>query len=79
MPEQNPDPRETGRFLVLAQTGIEMVTPLAIGAFIDYKMGWSPWATVAGAVLGFVGGIVHLIVIAQKMGRDEEDKKKNRP
>jgi F0F1-type ATP synthase assembly protein I len=76
MPEQKPDPRELGRYLALAQAGTEMVAPLGIGAVVDYLIGWGPWLTVTGAVLGFVGGTVHLIVMAQAMER-KQSKKKN--
>jgi F0F1-type ATP synthase assembly protein I len=78
MPEETPDPREVGRYYALAQAGLEMVAPLVIGAFLDYKLGWAPWATVIGAIIGFVGGTMHLIIMAQRMDRDETRKKNSR-
>jgi F0F1-type ATP synthase assembly protein I len=79
MAEQDSDPHEMGRYFVLAQAGLEMVAPLAVGAVVDYFTGWGPWTTVAGAVLGFVGGTIHLILLAKHMERDESRKKKQRP
>ena len=55
MPEDPPDSRELGYYFALAQVGVEMVAPLGIGLGLDFYFGWLPWATVTGAVLGFVG------------------------
>jgi ATP synthase protein I len=79
MTEPNRDSREFGRILALSQCGIEMVVPLAVGAWIDYVMGWSPWAAVTGAVLGFAGGLTHLIWMANKFDDEQSKKKKNGP
>jgi F0F1-type ATP synthase assembly protein I len=75
MPEQKPDPRETGTYFALAQAGLEMVAPLAIGAYLDYLFDWRPWGVVVGAILGFVGGTLHLIVMAQQIERKQTEKK----
>ena len=34
-----------------------------------------PWATVGGMILGFVGGLAHLIILSQKSEREESKKK----
>jgi F0F1-type ATP synthase assembly protein I len=73
---ENPSPRETGMYFALGQAGIEMVAPLGIGAWIDWQFECRPWAIVTGAILGFVGGTVHLIVMAQKIEREQSDRKK---
>jgi F0F1-type ATP synthase assembly protein I len=65
------DPREMRRYMALAQVGWEMVAPIGIGLLIDYFFGWLPWATVVCSVLGFVGGMVHLVLLAQKSNADE--------
>ncbi len=78
MADQDPNLREYGRYLALSQVAFEMVVPLGLGALIDWWMGWGYyWATVAGAIIGFVGGMVHLIVMAQAIEREETKKKKN--
>jgi F0F1-type ATP synthase assembly protein I len=56
-------PRQLGQYYALAQVGMEMVTPLVAGVLLDYYLESSPWGSVVGAVLGFVGGLVHLIAL----------------
>jgi hypothetical protein len=64
-------------YFALSQVGLEMVAPLGVGLWLDLQFGLGPWATVAGAVLGFVGGTIHLIVIAQQIEREQSKRKKN--
>jgi F0F1-type ATP synthase assembly protein I len=78
MPEETPSPRETGLYFALGQAGVEMVAPLAIGAWLDWQFGCRPWATVVGAILGFVGGTVHLIAMAQRIEREQSEQKKKK-
>jgi F0F1-type ATP synthase assembly protein I len=61
MAEQLPGPKELGRYYALAQVGLEMAVPIGIGAYLDYRFGWGPWAAIVGAVLGFGGGMLHLL------------------
>jgi F0F1-type ATP synthase assembly protein I len=70
--------REIGMYYALSQAGLEMVAPLGIGIWIDCQFGWYPWATVILAILGFVGGTIHLIAMAQRIEREQE-KNKNEP
>lgn len=63
-------PREFGRYLMLAQVGIEFVSPLVIGLFADHYLGWTPWGTVTGAVLGLVGGMTHLVVLLNRQDKE---------
>jgi F0F1-type ATP synthase assembly protein I len=72
--EPEADRRELGIYFAMAQAGIEMVVPLGVGLWLDHALGSSPWATIGGMILGFVGGTAHLIVLAQR--RDEQSKKK---
>ncbi len=75
MTKQDPDRRELGYYFALAQVGIEMVVPLGIGVWLDLHFGWSPWALIVGTILGFVGGIAHLVMMSAK--HDREQSKKN--
>jgi F0F1-type ATP synthase assembly protein I len=77
MTEQNRESRNSGLYAAMAQCGIEMVAPLGLGAWLDYAMGWTPWAAVAGAVIGFVGGMTHLIWMSNKLDQAQSKKKKN--
>jgi F0F1-type ATP synthase assembly protein I len=67
MPDDGPpDAREQGIYFTLAQVGVEMVVPLIVGLVIDHYAAWGPWATLAGMVLGFVGGITHIVLLSNK-------------
>ena len=63
MPQGLPDPKQIGDYFVLAQVGVEMVAPLVLGLLLDRYLGWAPWGVIGGAMLGLVGGVVHLVVI----------------
>jgi F0F1-type ATP synthase assembly protein I len=59
----------------MAQAGIEMIVPLGIGVWLDHEFGWTPWATIIGTILGFVGGITHLVMLAHQAEREQAKKK----
>lgn len=59
-------PKELGYYFTLAQVGLEMVAPLGLGLVLDHYLGWSPWGLIGGTVIGFVGGIAHLVVLANR-------------
>jgi len=71
------DPKEVGRLMALASVGAEMVAPIVMGLLLDKYLGWQPWGVVAGAVLGCVGGILHLAMLGniQERRRQQEAKK----
>jgi len=58
--ERVPSPRELGRYLALGQVGLEMALPIAVGAWLDSRWGTSPWLAIAGVIIGFTVGMVHL-------------------
>lgn len=70
MPEGRPDPREMGRYLAIAQVGLEMVAPIALGLVLDHYLGWTPWGIVGGTILGFFGGLAHLLAILKRFEDD---------
>src|SRR5262245_18260214 len=57
---------DVGFYFALVQTGVEMVVPIAIGAFLDNLYGWSPWATAVGAVLGMAGELWHMLLLIKR-------------
>ncbi len=61
-----PDPKELRRYFALSQIGMEMVVPIGLGLALDYGFGWGPWGAVVGAIIGFVGGMAHLIVLVNR-------------
>ncbi|MGL4554711.1 MAG: AtpZ/AtpI family protein [Gemmataceae bacterium] len=54
-----------GRLLALSQVGVEMVAPAALGVWIDGRLGTSPWCVIVGAMLGLVGGMIHLVLLSR--------------
>ena len=66
MPRGRPSLEDLAQYAALAQVGLEMAAPIAIGVALDYWLGWMPWATVCGAVVGLVGGMAHLIAILNR-------------
>jgi F0F1-type ATP synthase assembly protein I len=75
MPEGPMDPKEVGRLYALAQVGMEMVVPIVIGLGLDRWLGWTPWGVVAGAVLGFAGGMIHMVALLNQ-GNDSSSKQR---
>jgi F0F1-type ATP synthase assembly protein I len=52
----------------ITTVGLEMALPAIGGAFLDRRLGTSYWA-LAGVVLGFVCGMVHLLQMTAAEGR----------
>jgi ATP synthase protein I len=53
--------------VALAGTAVtELVAPIVIGLWLDGRFGWAPWGLATGAVIGFVGGLAHLMWIANR-------------
>ncbi len=75
MVDRSSPERDEGFYYALAQTGLEMVVPIAVGVFLDDRYGWSPWATLTGAVLGLVGGLWHMLLMLKR----HEDGRSGRP
>jgi F0F1-type ATP synthase assembly protein I len=60
------------------QFTLMMLLPIGLGYWLDTWLGTLPWLTVAGAVLGCIGGMVWVVKSVFRMeNRDEKtDKKK---
>lgn len=71
MPPGGEDPRRYGLYLALSQAGFEMIAPLGLGLFLDRMLGWTPWLTIIGAIGGFVGGLFHMIILAQRLNNSD--------
>ena len=69
--------KEFGYFMSIGQVGMEMVIPIAIGVALDRYLDWTPWAAISGAVLGFVGGLIHLIALANRSSQDSSKSKRD--
>ena len=71
MGERPEGPLDLGKYLAMAQVGFEMVVPIGIGLLLDRYLGWAPWGVVGGVVLGLGGGLYHLIVLANRMNKND--------
>jgi F0F1-type ATP synthase assembly protein I len=58
----------------MAQVGLEMVAPVALGWWLDERLGLRPWLLVVGVVVGFSIGILHLTLLSRDktLTRDHE-------
>jgi hypothetical protein len=64
----------------LSQVGLEMAAPIALGAVIDRWGGWAtPVCSIAGAVIGLVGGLIHLVRLANREDQIPEDPPEGAP
>lgn len=73
MPIGPPDAKKLAFYFSLAQIGLEMVAPIAVGVVLDHQLGWKPWGTVVGALFGLVAGLGHLIVMLNQQPRDRDE------
>ncbi len=79
MPQGPPDAKQMAYFLALSQVGLEMAAPVGVGALLDYYLGWAPWGVIVGAVLGLVGGLVHLVVMANRFDQGGQGPSGDKP
>jgi F0F1-type ATP synthase assembly protein I len=70
MPLVPGDRRGVGQAMLLAQVPLEMMSLLVLGLLGDHFLGTTPWLSVSGAVLSFVGGMAHLVLIINRMNKD---------
>jgi F0F1-type ATP synthase assembly protein I len=60
----------------LAQVGLELAAPAAVGLLLDNYFGWQPWGVICGAVLGLLAGLAHLVALSQKFDKISKDEKR---
>ncbi len=66
MTEPPDSPDEAKYTFAMAQVGFEIVGSIGLGLVLDYYLGWQPWGIIGGTVLGFTGGMFHLITLANQ-------------
>jgi F0F1-type ATP synthase assembly protein I len=70
------DPKKSSElgYFAMTQIGLEMAAPAGLGAWLDHSLGWFPWLTAVGAVLGFTLGIVEISRVnsGKKPGGDKD-------
>ena len=57
----------TGLYYALATCGMEMVAPMILGIILDNWLGTTPIFAAITVVVGFVGGITHMVLISNKI------------
>jgi F0F1-type ATP synthase assembly protein I len=73
------DGKEFGRYVAISQVGLEMVGPIILGLLVDHWCRTEPWGTVIGAGVGLVGGLAHLIHLANKEQKPPDNDSPPRP
>ncbi len=74
-----PNPRDVGKYMALAQVGIEMVVPIVVGLVLDSYLNWTPWGVIVGAAVGLVGGLWHLVVMLNRIDQEREEPPSEEP
>jgi F0F1-type ATP synthase assembly protein I len=75
MPDEQPPTRDFGAVLVIGGVGVEIVASILVGAVLDSYMNWAPWGILTGLVVGFTGGMLHLIVLMRRFsGPSDQDR-----
>lgn len=69
-----PRDREMGKLMAIGQIGLEMAAPIGLGWWLDVQFGTLPWLIIAGAVVGLVGGVAHLVVMMNKAEAEERQR-----
>jgi F0F1-type ATP synthase assembly protein I len=62
--------REMAKYWALSQIGAEMIVPIVLGWWLDDRWGTAPWLVIVGGVLGFGGGLLHLMVQLRQLNND---------
>jgi F0F1-type ATP synthase assembly protein I len=78
MSAEPPNSKEIGKYFALAQVGLEMVAPIVLGMVIDNYCDSAPWGVAGGAILGLVGGLWHLVVLAKRFDESESSRRRNK-
>ena len=69
-PADQEDKRQLGLAYVLPTALAAPVVILTVaGYWLDQKYHWTPYATLAGALLGMVSGFINMIRIASRLNR----------
>ena len=78
MTEPSRDFVERRWYAVLGTLGLEMVAPIGVGVFLDKQLGTIPWLSMTGVVVGFVGGMWHLVWTLRTINREEAKQPRDR-
>lgn len=71
--------KSAGLYYALATCGMEMVAPMILGLLLDNWLGTSPIFAAITIVLGFVGGITHMVLISNQINQVEKAERSKKP
>ena len=54
---------------IASQVSSSLIGPVILGVVLDSQLGWTPWATIIGIVLGLAGCMTLLIRLANRRER----------
>jgi len=60
------NPKDIQRAFAIAAVGMEMVIPALLGWWLDSYLNSGPWGALVGGVVGFTGGIWHMLRLAKQ-------------
>jgi ATP synthase protein I len=49
-----------------------IVASVFIGRYLDQRFGWPGWGVASGVIIGFIGWIVHVYVVVQRLAKAED-------
>lgn len=64
-------------YVVLGTLGLEMVAPIGVGVYLDRTLNTTPWLSMSGVVVGFVGGMWHLVWTLRTINREESKERRD--
>jgi len=79
MPGDPTTPSQWGYYWALAYVGFEMAGAIGIGMALDHYLGWAPWGGAAGALIGLVGGMAHLVILLRRLDPPSPSTKRDLP
>lgn len=68
--------KNMGRWMALSQCGFEMVAPMFIGLLLDNWLHTMPVFTIIFLILGFVGGLTHIVILSNQIAKADEEERK---
>jgi len=67
--------KDVQRAFAVAAVGIEIVIPTLLGWWLDSYLGSGPWGALVGGIIGFSGGIWHMV----RLSKPDESSPDDRP
>lgn len=66
--------KDVQRAFAMAAVGTEIVIPVLLGWWLDSYLDSSPWGALLGGVVGFTGGIWHMVQLSKPDESSPDDR-----